>query len=317
MMVSLSRCLVARPRLAAPRLHLRPAMSTHQKAAGWQFLAPPAVHERVLLGCVSYDPSVGAIWQGMKDYLVTAGVPGFDFVLFTNYEAQVGALLRADIDIAWNGPLAHVMLQTQAPAATVSLGMRDIDRDMSTVVVARHDAGIVSVADLAGKRVGTGASDSPQGHVVPLHWLAEQGVTPGSVAAYDLDLGKHGDTALGEVEALAALARGDVQAVLLSKMMYQRALAGPDGAALAEQTHVLPEAPPVFDHCQFDALAPSWKTEAFTTALFAMCMANPAHAPVMKLEGIKERWEPPREEGYDVVRRALGSGSFGGGFGKL
>jgi len=99
-------------------------------------------------------------------------------------------------------------------------------------------------------------------------------------------------------------------------MMYQRALAGPDGATLASQTHLLPEAPPVFDHCQFDALAASWKTEAFTRALFAMDMANPAHAPVMKLEGITERWEPPREEGYDVVRKALASGRFGGGPGK-
>jgi hypothetical protein len=63
-------------------------MSTHQTATGWQFLAPPAVDQRVLLGCVAYDPATSAIWQGMKDYMVTAGVPGFDFVLFTNSAPQ-------------------------------------------------------------------------------------------------------------------------------------------------------------------------------------------------------------------------------------
>jgi len=277
---------------------------------GWKFLAPPSKDDRVLLGCVSYDPSVAAIWQGMKDYLTTAGLPGFDFVLFTTYEAQVGALLSGGIDIAWNGPLAHVLTHELSPGA-ISLGMRDTDCDFATVVVVRHDAGIVNVADLAGKSIATGATDSPQGHIVPLQWLAELDIKPGSVTAFDVDLGKHGDTALGEVEALAALARGDVQAVLLSDMMYRRALAAPGGEALAAQTHVLADAPPAFDHCQFDALEASWKTEAFTKALFAMDMQNPAHTEVMRLEGIAKSWARPREEGYTIVRRALRSGKFG------
>lgn len=273
----------------------------------------------MVLGCVSYDPAIGTIWQRMKDYLTTAGVPGFDFVLFTNYEAQVSALVNGDIDIAWNGPLAHVLTQEFAPGA-ISLGMRDVDRDFPTVVVARKDAAISSIADLAGKRVATGASDSPQGHIIPMHWLAEQGVTPGSVKAFDVDLGKHGDTALGEVEALAALAGGSVDAVLLSDMMYQRALASPEtGPALREQTQLLSEAPPLFDHCQFDALERSWKTDAFAKAIFEMDMGNPAHTEVMKLEGISKSWAPPREEGYDVVRRALQSRGVigGGGAGKV
>jgi len=118
-------------------------------------------------------------------------VPGFDFVLFTNYEAQVSALLNREIDIAWNGPLAHVMTHELAPNGAVSLGMRDVDCDFRCVVVARNDAGISSAADLTGKRVVTGASDSPQGHIVPLHWLAEQGIVP-AVRSFDVDLGGAG-----------------------------------------------------------------------------------------------------------------------------
>ena len=70
------------------------------------------------------------------------------------------------------GPLAHVLTQELAPGV-VSLRMRDVDCDFKTAVVACNDAGIACVADLKGKRVTTGAHDSPQGDIVPLHWLPE------------------------------------------------------------------------------------------------------------------------------------------------
>lgn len=237
----------------------------------WRFLSPPSREEQVMLGCVSYDPAVGAIWEGMRTYMTgEGGVPGFDFVLFTNYEAQVAALLGGSIDIAWNGPLAHVLAQ-DCHSGLVSLGMRDVDCDFRTVCLARSDAGIATVADLQGKRVVTGASDSPQGHIVPVQWLSSLGVTPSSIQPCDVDLGKHGDTALGEIDALAALAAGEVDAAILSDMMWQRGLQGMyglDAAALGAQVTVLDEAPPVFDHCQFDALEHSWKTKAFSRCVF-------------------------------------------------
>eukprot|EP00285_Hemiselmis_virescens_P009723 CAMPEP_0173391798 /NCGR_PEP_ID=MMETSP1356-20130122/18592_1 /TAXON_ID=77927 ORGANISM="Hemiselmis virescens, Strain PCC157" /NCGR_SAMPLE_ID=MMETSP1356 /ASSEMBLY_ACC=CAM_ASM_000847 /LENGTH=870 /DNA_ID=CAMNT_0014349487 /DNA_START=72 /DNA_END=2685 /DNA_ORIENTATION=+ len=306
---------VARRTRAAVRvggLGVRALASPAANAAGkpWQFLTPPAREDQVMLGCVSYDPAVGTIWEGMRQYMIgEGGVPGFDFVLFTNYEAQVSALLGGVIDIAWNGPLAHVLAQSRHPGL-VSLGMRDVDCDFRTVCLARRDAGIASVQDLAGKRVVTGASDSPQGHIVPVHWLHSMGIKPASIRACDADLGKHGDTAMGEIHALAALASGEADAAILSDMMWQRGLQGMyglDAAALADKVTVLEQAPPVFDHCQFDTLERSWKTEAFSRALFAMDMKNPAHTEVMKLEGISKSWAPTRETGYSVFRSALTS----------
>ncbi len=63
--------------------------------------------ERVLLGAVAYTPAVVEIWEGIKDYFNENGCP-FDFVLFSNYEAQVDALLDGFIDIAWNTNLAFI-----------------------------------------------------------------------------------------------------------------------------------------------------------------------------------------------------------------
>ena len=88
----------------------------------------------VVMGCVCYDPAVGDIWSGIKGYLIGRGVP-FDYVLFTNYEAQIRSLVNGHIDAAWNGPIAHVMTEELAPGNVVSLGMRDVDRDFQSVVV--------------------------------------------------------------------------------------------------------------------------------------------------------------------------------------
>ena len=66
--------------------------------------------------------------------------------------------------------------------------------------------------------------------------------------------------ALGEVEALAALARGEVDAVLLSNMMYGRALAPPvSGPAPTTETSLLPDPKPHLLHNQkVIEIAPAW-----------------------------------------------------------
>ena len=96
---------------------------------------------RLLLGAVAYDPNVVPIWEGMRDYFVDRGVP-FDFALFSNYERQVEQLLGGHIDVAWNTPLAHVRVQRRTDGRSLSLGMRDSDRDFHAKVVVRRDAGI-------------------------------------------------------------------------------------------------------------------------------------------------------------------------------
>jgi ABC-type phosphate/phosphonate transport system substrate-binding protein len=141
----------------------------------------------------------------MRQYYLSKGV-SFDFCLFTTYDRQIEALMAGFIDIAWSGPLAHVRVQKRTGGKSLSLGMRDVDQGFATSLVVRSDAGIKSVADLAGKRLATASHDSPQGCVLPLQALktAEGGgaelLKTLHVTRFDRDLGKHGDTAAGELE---------------------------------------------------------------------------------------------------------------------
>lgn len=56
----------------------------------------------------------------------------FDFVVFATYEWQVRALLEGHIDVAWNGPLAHVL-----PGAPPPRGNSRVEGGVITLISER------------------------------------------------------------------------------------------------------------------------------------------------------------------------------------
>lgn len=321
-----------------------------------QFLVPPSRKDRLLLGCVSYDPSVTTIWDGMKQYLRSSSggnLPNFDYALFTNYETQVAALLDGSIDVAWNGPVAHVMAEDMAggggddrqyPSFVRSVGMRDVDCNFRSVALIRRDClpphDDINISSsistlFAGKTIATGSMDSPQGHIVPVDWIENKHNLKGddvTILSHDYDLGKHGDTAVGEIMAMKALINGtdNTDCTLISEMMYLRGLDGAlfdsygiDPKELKENVVLLDDAPPVFDHCSFDALIGdpiaratntskslelahhNIKIDAFSNAVLSMDMSDPKQEPIMRMEGIQRSWSKPRVDPGGAVRAAL------------
>ena len=131
----------------------------------------------ILVGAVAYAPQVVPIWEGMRDYFREAGPP-IDYILFSNYDRQVQALLDRHIDIAWNTNLAWIKVHRRTRGACRALAMRDVDARFTTVLVARTDSGIASLADLRGKRLALGSADSAQAAILPRHFLHQAGVDP-------------------------------------------------------------------------------------------------------------------------------------------
>jgi phosphonate transport system substrate-binding protein len=260
--------------------------------------------ETLLVGAVAYDPKVVTIWEGMREHFKKDGVP-MDFALFSNYERQVQELLAGHIDIAWNTPLAHVRVQKRTDGKSLSLGMRDSDRDFRSKVIVRKDAGIKALTELHGKAVAVGSRDSTQARILPLHYIEREGVDVSALRllAFDTDLGKHGDTGTSEIDVLAALADGRAQAGVVGDLVWSIEQAA--GRIDPNRIEVL-WTTPGYDHCMFDAL-PSLandRREAFCKTLFSMQWDNPEHRRVLELEGLRQ-WMPPREEGYDSLRAAL------------
>ena len=264
--------------------------------------------ETLLMGAVAYDPKVVTIWDGFREHFAEKGLD-FDHVLYSNYERQVAAHLAGHIHVAWNSPLAW--LQTKAVAEArgrraEAIAMRDTDRDLKTVVLVPADSGMREVADLAGKRVGAGARDSPQAYLIPLHHLARLGLRDGrdiAVTAFDVLAGKHGDHIGGERDAAEALLAGDVDAAFLLDGNY--VAFSQQGVLPSGSVRVLARTAE-YDHCNFTILddAPAGPTAKFRDLLLEMSYADPKVRRLLDLEGLKQ-WLPGRTEGYQPLEAAV------------
>jgi ABC-type phosphate/phosphonate transport system substrate-binding protein len=267
------------------------------------------------MGAVAYAPKVVTIWEGFKAYFAQHGL-AFDYVLYSNYEAQVEAQFAGHIHLAWNSPLAWERARRLAAARGVqaqvqAVAMRDTDCDLRSLIVVRADSPAQALADLRGKTVGVGAIDSPQATLIPLDHLRQHGLVGGrdfSVRRFDVLGGKHGDHVGGERDAALALLAGEVDACC---MIDGNHLAfGLDGTLPPGKTRILATTG-AFDHCNFTTSpgSPATLVARFTELLLAMRWDDPAVRPLLELEGLRE-WRPGRTSGYALLTRAVDDETF-------
>lgn len=259
----------------------------------------------VTVGAVAYDPKVVTIWEMIRDYFQERDIPN-DFVLFSNYEAQVAALVDGFIDIAWNTNLAYVRLHRQTDGKCRVLAMRDVDVEFTSVIVARADAGISTLADLKGRTFAFGSRDSGQAAILPAYFLKTSGIDPASdfrSLHFDLDVGKHGDTGTSEVEVVNAIVNGKADAGSIGDQYWARVLA--EGQVDRNKIKAIWTSPP-YCHCNFTVLDKRYASdiERWTEALLQMDYNTPACRRIMDLEGLK-KWVGPSLEGYQPLFEAV------------
>ncbi len=265
----------------------------------------PAMGRPLRVGAVAYDPKVVTIWEGFKSYFEKRKVP-IDYVLYSNYDAQVEANLAGQIDVAWNSPLAWVKSQLANHDSCRAIAMRDSDCDLTTKILTRKDSEVTSLADLRRKTIAVGASDSPQATLIPLLMLAEAGILPGKdcrVLYHQVMVGKHGDHVGGERNAARALALGKAEAACVLDANYTVFIN--EGTLDPGFTRVLASTPP-YDHCNFTVRdnLPEKRWTPFVEILLGMSFQDPEVRTLMELEGLRQ-WVPARTSGYAQLARAV------------
>jgi ABC-type phosphate/phosphonate transport system substrate-binding protein len=258
----------------------------------------------LMVGAVAYDPKVVPIWEGIKAYFAGAPVP-MDVVLFTNYEAQVEALLAGRIDIAWNTNLAYVRTHRATGGACRVLAMRDTDLGFRTLLVGPAGA-LGGAEDLRGRRLALGSADSAQAAIMPVHFLAQEGLAVGSdveAVRFDSDVGKHGDTGRSELEALRAVLDGRADAAAVGAASWDAFVRG--GEVPPETLAPFWTSPP-YAHCNFTVLPAldAGVAEVWTTHLLAMSWDEPEHRRILELEGLRA-WVRPELDGYAALFAAV------------
>jgi phosphonate transport system substrate-binding protein len=258
----------------------------------------------ILIGAVAYSANVVPIWEGIKEYFATSDTP-IDFVLYSNYERQVDALLDGHIDIAWNTNVAWIRTLRQSGGTAQALATRDTDQVFKTLMIGRSGSGLGSLEDLRGRRVALGSRDSGQARILPLHFMAEAGVSGDDVELiiFDSDVGKHGDTGRSDLDALRAVLddEADVAAVGINTWEAMTA-AGDDTVTDLEVVWASEN----YNHCNFSTLGsldPA-VAEAWVATLLAMDWNTPEHRRILELEGLKE-WKRAETSGYASLTAAM------------
>jgi ABC-type phosphate/phosphonate transport system substrate-binding protein len=267
--------------------------------------------DTVLVGAVAYHPRIVTIWERFREYFGAAGIPT-DYLLYSNYERLVEALLAGQVDIAWNTNTAYVAAEEAIGGGSQVLGMRDVDRDFRTVIVTPRGEGFDAAVALAGRRLALGSRDSGHAAILPLHYLARDGLSPDEVELirFDTDLGKHGDTGDSELRVVESVARGEADAGALGDATWVALRA--DGHPTVGGLEVAWRSPAYY-HCNFTAL-PSFDRDRAATwsrTLLAMDYDEPTLRPAMELEGVRKWFAGDKTLYADLVTAMREQGYLG------
>lgn len=262
------------------------------------------------VGATASDPRRSvAIWNAVRQWFADAGFP-VEYALYSTYDALCGALLRGEVDIAWNAPMAHAQSVLVSDGACRTLAMRDTDDAVASLLVARADAGITVPEDLRGRRVALGVEVSTELRLVPLYGLRDLGVD----LEADCELVEltprpysNGVAWIDDAMILDAVLGGEADAGAifepwLTHLLSKRGL-GPDDVRVVWRS-----AP--FCHCAFTARPdlPEADGDRFVDVLLAMNGSDDQGVvELMRLEHLHE-WRRADEAGWrglmDTIRAA-------------
>jgi len=259
----------------------------------------------LLVGAVAYHERVVPIWEVFREYFNSSGLP-VDYVLFSNYERQVEALLSGQIHIGWNTNTAYVRARHAAGGSVRILGMRDVDSDWATLLVTRRGEGFDKLPELAGRRLALGSRDSGHAAILPLYYLGREGLDAAAecrLTRFDTDLGKHGDTGDSELKVLRALADGEVDAGAVGAPLWASLKNKADPLVAGLEVQWRSED---YYHCNFTALDSLDRAvgDRWGQALLSMDYNDPGLRNAMDLEGVR-KWLPGDERGYATLAEAM------------
>jgi ABC-type phosphate/phosphonate transport system substrate-binding protein len=257
----------------------------------------------VRIGAVAYSPAVVTVFNDLRRYLNRNEFPA-DYVLFSNYDALVAALDRREIDIAWNTPLAHAQFHVRNGCTSQTLVMRDVDRNVRSVLVARTDSAVDSLNDLTGKRMILGSMDAAEATVLPVHYLRQEKVDFDKVTIVSLDkeIDFKGNPCCSPSHVLQALSDGRGDVGIITEELWRQAEAKQPG----KQTLKKIWTSPAFSHCVFTAAKDfdGTKGKRFTDLMTAMKPTDSGCADIMRLEGT-QKWLPGSPGGFADLVDAL------------
>lgn len=201
--------------------------------------AQQASNPAVLRVALLPDENASTIVQNaapLKVYLERTLGKDIELIVTTNYASMIEAMRLGRIEVAYFGPLSYVLAKSKAPGIEAfAVGLSQGSPTYKSIIIARSDGPVKTLADIRGKTVGFGDFASTSSHLIPRALLARNGIVGGTDYKYVL-LGTH-DAVVRAVES------GKVQAGGLSQDIFKSLVA--KGSIDGSKVIVLAESNPI------------------------------------------------------------------------
>ncbi|TXD89739.1 phosphonate ABC transporter substrate-binding protein [Mitsuaria sp. TWR114] len=217
------------------------------------------------------------------------GMPVKPFVA-TDYNGVIEALRAKKLDVAYLGPFSYVLASSVAEveAFSVAVTKKAGQSAYRSVILARKDSGLRSVAELKGRNFAFVDPSSASGHLFPKAGLQQTGLDPETYFGRVVFSGSHDASIL-------AVANRKVDAAAVADRIFNSAVAKgtvkQDDFVVLWSSRPIPESPMVWRK----DLDPALKEK------LAKALANLKDVKWGD-QGVLNGFQPTSDAAYDVVR---------------
>lgn len=217
-----------------------------------------------------------------------------EFTPVTDYAAAVEVLVNRKVDLAWFGGFTFVQAKLRSGGKAVPLVQREEDEKFRSVVISA-DPAVKSLADLKGKDFSFGSQSSTSGHLMPRHFLAQQGLDADKAFRRVAYSGAHDAT-------IAAVAAGRVTAGALNISVWQKFV--DEKKVDPTAVRVIYTTPAYFDYnWTVHADLPAATRDKLRQAFLALKPGTPQADEILKLQRAT-RFVPTQAENYAGIESA-------------
>jgi phosphonate transport system substrate-binding protein len=154
-----------------------------------------------------------------------------------SYEELIEECEAGNVQLGWFGGLAF--LKAEQDGSMAPLVMRDVDLDFTSTFLVPSSSSATSLSDLGGGSIAFGSKLSTSGHLMPRHFLHEEGIDVDDFFREIRHTGTHDATA-------AAVRRGEVDVGALNSVVLRAMF--DDGRMSDDDVRVIWRTPPYRDY---------------------------------------------------------------------
>lgn len=114
-------------------------------------------------------------FEELANYISESTGMEVEYVPTVDYSALVTAFKRGDIHLGWFGGLTGVQARNATPGSE-AIAQRPRDEQFHSVFIVQQDLNVNSLEDIKGLSFTFGSESSTSGHLMPRHFLIEEGI---------------------------------------------------------------------------------------------------------------------------------------------